>query len=315
MRVLQDRRPISHVADEGGVSRQRLTVWVQRFQLLGDEGLVDRSSRPARSPNTTPIELEDRIEAMRRVRKWGPDRIAGELALDGVEIGKATVWRILQRRGISRLRDIDHPSGESKRDVVRYEKDSPGDMIHIDVKKVGKIPDGGGWRIHGRGSKAALESKRKANTRPGYTYLHVAVDDRSRIAYVEAHNDERAVTALAHFDRALAFYASHGIDIVREVLTDNGSAYKSALWKAHMLSLDIRHRRTQRHRPQTNGKVERFNRTLLEEWAYARPYASEAERLAAYPDFLHRYNHHRGHTALGGLPPAARVTNLAGQNT
>ncbi len=168
-RIIQDGRPISHVADEAGISRQRLTVWLRRYEMFGDAGLEDRSSRPARSPNQTSEDLEDRIEQLRRTTKYGPDRISGELAMEGVSVSPATVHRVLVRRGLNRLSTIDPPTGEDARQVKRYEHDAPGDMIHIDVKKVGKIPDGGGWRVHGRDSQAALESRRKGKRRPGYT--------------------------------------------------------------------------------------------------------------------------------------------------
>ena len=300
-------RPISHVADEAGVSRQRLSVWYRRWQKEGDAGLEERSSRPLRSPNLISDELGDRIEVIRREKKWGPDRISGYLAGQEISVAPATVHRELKRRGLNRLRDLDRPTGEDLREVVRYEHGAPGDMIHIDVKKVGKIPDGGGWWAHGRESEKALASRRVANKRPGYTYLHAAVDDNSRLAYVECHDNERATTAIEHFERALIFYASHGIDHVRSVLTDNGSAYISGAWKAAMRDAQVKHRRTRRQTPKTNGKVERFNRTMKDEWLYAQVFLSEEERRAGLIPFLNDYNHDRPHTSIGNRPPISRA--------
>jgi transposase InsO family protein len=194
--------------------------------------------------------------------------------------------------------------------VRRYERAAPGELVHVDVKKLGRIPDGGGWKVHGRGS---LGRRHNHRSRPGYAYLHNAVDDHSRLAYTEILADETKETAAAFWGRASAYFTSCGITVAR-VLTDNGSCYRSKTFAA-ALGEKITHKWTRPYRPQTNGKVERFNRTLLEEWAYARPYACEADRVAAFTAWLHTYNHHRGHTALGGKPPASRVPNLWGQNS
>ena len=245
---------------------------------------------------------------MRVSRRWGPARIAYRLRLN-----PATVSRVLARYGCPPLRFTDPATGvrirSSRRDVVRYEHQAPGDLVHVDVKKLGRIPDGGGHRVHGRAAGVRVKKQAK----PGYAFLHHAVDDHSRLVYSEILTDERKDTAAAFWGRANAFFGDCGITVAR-VLTDNGNAYRSQAWK-QALGEDIAHKRTRPYRPQTNGKVERFNRTLLEEWAYARPYTSETQRVAAYADFLHTYNHHRGHTALGGSSPADRVTNLAGENT
>ena len=202
--------------------------------------------------------------------------------------------------------------------VRRYEHPSPGGLVHIDVKKLGNIPQGGGHRVHGRqlGSQADKAPMRTHSRHPrhGYGYLHAAVDDHARLAYVEVHPDERAATACGFWARAHAWFAERGIDVQR-VLTDNGACYRSHAWRQLLQRQGVTHKRTRPHRPQTNGKVERFNRTLLAEWASARPYRSERARRAALPAWLHRDNHHRPHTALGGLPPASRVPNLSGQNT
>ncbi len=200
----------------------------------------------------------------------------------------------------------------SKTTAVRYERDRPGELVHMDVKKLGRIPDGGGHRTQGRAAGRRNKTGTEANRRPGYAFLHNAVDDHSRLAYTEILGDEKKETAAGFWTRANAYFTSYGITVHR-VLTDNGSCYRSHTF-ADALGQKITHKRTRPYRPQTNGKVERFNRTLLDEWAYARPYRSEADRVAALAGWLHTYNHHRGHTALAGRPPASRVTNLSGQN-
>jgi transposase InsO family protein len=277
--------------------------------------MSDRSSRPRTSPRRTPARTERRIIKVRVLRRWGPARIAHLLGLN-----PATVHRVLTRYGLARLAHLDRATG---RPVRRYEHPAPGDLVHVDVKKLGNIPDGGGHRVHGRAigrrNSAAHRDParpRKVPGRPnlGYGYLHTAIDDHSRLAYTEILPDERKHTAAAFWQRAQAFFTDAGIT-VRRVLTDNGSAYRSRLWRDTLTAAGIAHKRTRPFRPQTNGKVERYHRTLLDEWAYARPYASETERRAALAPWLHIYNHHRGHTALGGLPPASRVPNLTGQNS
>ena len=219
----------------------------------------------------------------------------------------STVHKVLRRYKVARLAWLDRATGRS---VRRYEHGAAGDLVHVDVKKLGKIPDGGGHKVHGR----AVGKKIKKQARPGYAFIHNAVDDHSRLAYSEICADETKETAAAFWRRAEAFFAAHGIS-VRRVLTDNGSCYRSLTF-AEALG-PIVHKRTRPYRPQTNGKVERFNRTLLEEWAYARAYLCETERTAAFSTWLHHYNHHRGHTSLRGLPPISRVgaTNLCGQYT
>jgi transposase InsO family protein len=304
---IDEGRAISHVAAEAGVSRQRLGVWYRRWLEEGEAGLEDRSSRPVRSPNITSDELGDHIEAIRREKKWGPDRISGYLATKGVSVSPATVHRELKRRGLNRLRNIDAPTGESMREVIRYEHGAPGDMLHIDVKKVGMIPQGGGWWAHGRGTEGAKASRRKKNVRPGYTYIHACVDDNSRLAYAECHQDEKAVTAVEFFERALIFYATHGITVVRSVLTDNGSAYCSGAWKVAMREAGVKHKRTRPHTPRTNGKVERFNQTMKDEWLYVRVYISEEARREYLVPFLNDYNHDRPHTSIGNRPPISRA--------
>ena len=263
--------------------------------------MADRSSRPHRSPRRTPTRTERRIINLRVTRRWGPARIGFLLGLH-----PSTVHRVLSRYRLARLAWLERTSG---RVIRRYEHAAPGDLVHIDTKKLGRIPDGGGWRALGRTDG----DRNKRRDRVGYAYLHNAVDDHSRLAYCEIHDDERQQTVADFWARANAWFASCGIT-VRRVLTDNGNPYRSRVF-ADALGPNVTHRRTRPYRPQTNGKVERLNRTLLEEWAYARPYRDNASRNAALPNWLHHYNHHRGHTALGGLPPASRVPNLSGQNT
>jgi transposase InsO family protein len=260
--------------------------------------MTDRSSRPRSSPNRTHRRTERRIVALRFIRRWGPHRIAFHLHL-----ARATVERVLKRYRMPRLAHLDQNTGlpVRKPKPVRYEREKPGELVHMDIKKLGRIPDGGGWRVHGR--TIGNHNNKKAGR--GYAFLHHVVDDHSRLAYSEILADERKETAAAFWKRAEAFFAAHGIT-VKAVLTDNGSCYRSGIW-AKTLGRRVKHRRTRPYRPQTNGKVERFNRTLREEWAYATTYTSEADRAAAYPKWLHHYNHHRGHTSLKGKSPADLV--------
>lgn len=289
-------RPVAHVAAEVGVARQTAYKWWRRWLAEGERGLHDRPSRPHRSPGqTTPVAVA-RIEQLRRREKLGPARIGHRLGMP-----PSTVYRVLCRLGLQRLAWLDRPTGTT---IRRFEHARPGDLVHMDVKKLGRIPSGGGWRVHGRGRDG-----HGGHSRVGFAFIHSAVDDHSRLAYSEVLGDERAVTVTAFWQRAHAWFAARGIT-VRAVLTDNAAAYRSRVFVAHCATAGIRLRRTRPYRPQTNGKVERFNRTLLEEWAYVRPYLGEAARVAALAPWLHHYNHHRGHAALGGLPPATRVTNL-----
>jgi transposase InsO family protein len=235
-------------------------------------------------------------------RRWGPARIGYLLG-----IHPSTVHKVLSRYRLARLSWLDRATG---RVIRRYEHERPGDLIHVDVKKLGRIPEGGGHRVTGRALGNRNKTGTDANRRPGYAYLHNAVDDHSRFAYTEILTDEKKDTTAGFWKRANAAMNAAGIT-VRRVLTDNGSCYRSRAF-AEALGPDIKHKRTRPYRPQTNGKVERFNRTLLDEWAYARPYTSEAERVAAFEPWLHHYNHNRGHTSLKGQTPASRVTNLRG---
>lgn len=233
-----------------------------------------------------------------RAAPLGPTRIAYLLGLN-----PATVHRVLVRYNLARPAHLDRATGAP---VRRYERARPGELVHVDIKKLGNIPDGGGHRAHGR--QAGVRN----STGTGYAYLHNAVDDHSRLACSEILTDERKETATAFWTRARAWFADAGITVER-VLTDNGSCHRSKLWANTLAAQGISHKRTRPYRPQANGKVERFNRTLLDEWAYATTYRSETERRQAFGPWLHTYNHHRGHTAPGGLPPASRVTNLTGR--
>ena len=267
--------------------------------------MVARPVQPP-APITDPDrrKFERRILGLRRNKKLGPARIAGRL-----EMAPSTVHAVLARNGMSRLAWMDRPTGEV---VRRYEHDHPGDLVHVDIKKLGKIPPGGGWRAHGRST--ATRSAKAKRTNIGYCYVHSAVDDHSRLAYSEIHDDERAATAAGFWRRARTRFAEHGIT-VRAVLTDNGACYRSSEWLQEVAGGGATPRFIRPYRPQTNGKVERFNRTLVEEWAYVRKYSSEAERRRRLDSWLHTYNHHRCHTALGGQPPITRVDNLTGHYT
>jgi transposase InsO family protein len=294
--VVEQGWTLRRAAERFQTSATTAARWAGRYREQGEAGMVDRPSRPHRSPRRTPTRLERRIIKVRVLRRWGPARIGFLLG-----VHPATVYRVLSRYGMARLTWLDRPTG---RTVRRYEHAAPGDLVHLDVKKLGRIPDGGGWRVHGR---AAADSRHRGL---GYAFVHTAIDDHSRLAYSELLADERQQTAAAFWTRAHAYFTDCGITVAR-VLTDNGACYRSFAFRDALAG--IPHQRTRPYRPQTNGKVERFHRTLLEEWAYATAYVSDTERAATYPQWLHRYNHHRGHTALGGQPPVSRVTNLSGQ--
>ncbi|MGW1870409.1 IS481 family transposase [Streptomyces mauvecolor] len=293
-------RPVAHVAAEMGISRPTAHKWVRRWKTEGDAGLADRPSRPATTPHRTPAALEERVCDLRRTRKLGPARIGPIVGLPA-----STVHRILTRHRLNRLSWLDRPTGTV---IRRYERDRPGELIHVDVKKLGRIPDGGGHKTLGR------QAGRATRSGMGFDYVHSAVDDHSRLAYSEVHPDEKVATCAGFLTRAAAFFHSQGIPRIERVLTDNAWAYRKGLaWKAVLTDLGATGKLTRAYRPQTNGKVERFNRTLLDEWAYLRHYTSNDERTAALTDFLHTYNHHRCHTALDGHPPITRVNNPAGQ--
>lgn len=294
-------RAVAHVAAEMGISRTTAHKWVRRWQTEGEAGLADRSSRTHRTPHRTPAAIEEQVCDLRRSRKLGPARIGPVLGLPA-----STVHRILTRHGLNRLSWIDRPTGTV---IRRYEREHPGELIHVDVKKLGRIPDGGGHKIHGRQAGRPIRGM-------GFDYIHSAVDDHSRLAYSEIHNDEKVATCAGFLTRAAAFFHTHGITRIERVLTDNAWTYRKGLaWKNVLADLGATGKLTRPYRPQTNGKAERFNRTLADEWAYQRPYTSNTERTTALADFLHTYNHHRSHTALQGHPPITRVNNPPSQYT
>jgi transposase InsO family protein len=274
--------------------------------------MIDRSSAPRRQPNRTPAPVVRKIVHLRWKQRLGPVQIADRLGM-----AASTVHAVLVRCRLNRLCHLDKVTGEP---IRRYEHDKPGDLLHMDVKKLGKVPDGGGWRYVGRqqGKKNRASTPGKARTKHhnpliGTCYLHTVIDDHSRVAYVEAHDDETATTATAVLHRAVAWFTERGIT-VRRVLTDNGSAYRSHLWRDTCTELGIKPKRTRPYRPQTNGKIERFHRTLAEGWAYKKFYNSESARLAALPAWVHQYNHHRPHSAIGKRSPITRLDNLAGHH-
>ncbi len=298
--------PLRRAAERFGVSVTTAQRWAGRYRREGRAGMLDRSSRPNTCPRRLPARTERRIMGLRVFCRWGPARIAYRLKLH-----PSMVHKVLTRYEAPRLTWTDPATGcrlRAKPKPVRYEHPAPGDLVHVDIKKLGRIPDGGGHRVHGR----AKGNRVKKSAKPGTAYIHHALDEHSRLVYSEILTDERKEIASEFWTRANAYFAACGITVLR-VLTDNGSAYRSQLF-AETLGT-IKHKRTRPYRPQTNGKVERFNRTMAQEWAYATAYTSESERVAAYADFSHTYNHHRGHTALGGKSPADRAPNLCGRNT
>ena len=303
-RVIADQRPVAHVAKELGVSRQCAHRWVARFRAEGVAGLADRSSRPWRSPGRTSAEAEARVLVARRELRCGPAGIASQTGVPA-----RTVTRILTRHGVARLADCDPLTGQviraSKSTSVRYERSRPGELVHMDVKKIARLPEGGGWRAVGR---AQREATRDRKTKIGFDYVHCLVDDHSRLAYAEALPDEKGPTCAAFLERAAAYFAEHGITRIERLMTDNAWAYKWSL-RGVCAEHGIRQKFIKPHCPWQNGKAERFNRTLATEWAYRRPYTNTHERTAALTPWLEHYNHHRAHTALGGQPPITRTTS------
>lgn len=302
-RVIGDRRPVSHVAAELGVSRQCAHRWIRRFRDQGSAGLVDRSSRPHRSPRKTPAEVEARVLALRRELRVGPARLAQEL-----EVPTRTIGVILHRHGVPRLAECDPLTGEviraSRSTATRYERERAGELVHMDVKKLGRIPNGGGWRALGRG--VGDNRDRKHGT--GFDYVHSVVDDHSRLAYSEIHPDEKGPTCAAFLLRAAAYFADHGIHRIERVMTDNAMSYRlSGDMRAALEQLGAKHVLIRPHCPWQNGKVERLNRTLQTEWAYRQVFTSNADRTAALAPWLEHYNTRRIHSALGA-PPISRLS-------
>jgi len=308
--------PIARAAERYDVSWKTAHKWAERYRLEGPAGMLDRSSAPHHQPYRTPPPVVRRIVSLRRRHRLGPVAIGDLLGLPA-----STVHAVLVRCRINRLAYLDRATGEP---VRRYEHDRPGDLIHVDVKKLGKVPDGGGWRYVGREQGGRNRSATSARTgapkskyrQPliGTCYLHTVIDDHSRVAYVEAHDDETKETATTVLRNAVAWFTDRGVT-VRRVLSDNGGAYRSHLWRDTCTELGITPKRTRPYRPQTNGKIERFHRTLADGWAFKRFYPSEADRLAALPGWVHQYNHHRPHSAIGKVAPITRLDNLAGHHS
>jgi transposase InsO family protein len=296
--------PAAHVAEQLGVSRATVHKWLRRHAEGGDAALADRTSRPLRMPARTPARVEKRVLAARRRRRRGAVVLAAELGMN-----PSTVGRILARHGVAHLAAIDPITGEavrsSRRSANRYEHPTPGAMIHVDVKKLGRIPAGGGWRLRGREATVAHKHKR---VKIGYDYVHTAIDDHTRLAYSEIHDNEKDATCAGFLHRALAWFTAHGIT-VRRLLTDNALVYRRGTdWGWVCSAWQLKRRFTKPGCPWTNGKAERFNRTLLTEWAYARPWTSNRLRARGLDRFLTHYNTRRGHSALNGRPPTSRLT-------
>jgi transposase len=301
------RRPIAHVAAEMGISRACASKWVNRYRRHGEIGLRDRSSTPHSSPNATPAWVIEQIETWRRDKKWSAQRITHELAEQGFKINRRTVTRHLARLGVGQRRFLD-PCGGSNRKPGKITARWPGHMVHLDVKKVGRIPDGGGWRIHGRDSDQhrAVDRAKAAGAKRGYVYLHSIVDGFSRLAYTEPIQDEKGATAAAFLARAKAWFAAHGITHIHRVVTDNGACYRSGDF-TRIVGTKTRHQKTKPFTPRHNGKVERYQRILAEELLYAREFTCEDERADAIGVWNIHYNYHRPHSATGGRPPASQL--------
>ena len=314
--IVDENWKVPRAAERYDVSWKTARKWADRYKAEGPAGMYDRSSRPHRQPNRTPVPVVRKIVHLRWKQRLGPVEIA-----DRLNMQSSTVYAVLVRCRLNRLTHIDRATGEP---IRRYEHDKPGDMLHMDVKKLGRVPDGGGWRYVGRqqgGKNRSATVGRTGKPRNkwhnpliGRCYLHTVIDDHSRVAYVEAHDDETKETAAAVLRNAVAWFAERDV-VVQRVLTDNGGCYRSHLWRDTCTELGITHKRTRPYRPQTNGKVERFHRTLVEGWAFKKFYNSESARLAALPAWVHQYNHHRPHSAIGKQAPITRLDNLAGHHT
>jgi transposase InsO family protein len=308
--IVEDGWPVTVAAKMFMVSPVTARKWAGRLRTEGPSGMADRPSRPHSMPTKTALPVVKKIVRLRWRRRLGPAQIAGELGLP-----VSTVHAVLVRCRINRLSRLDRVTGEP---IRRYEHDHPGSLIHVDVTKFGNIPDGGGHRFLGRQTAKPNRSATAHRTgewtrdwhpRIGRSFLHTVIDDHSRVAYVEICSDEKADTAIGVLRRAVAWFADHGVTVER-VISDNGSAYRSYAWRDACQQLGITPKRTRPYRPQTNGKIERFHRTLADGWAYARFYVSESERRDALPRWMHFYNHHRLHTAIGA-PPISRLNNLS----
>jgi transposase InsO family protein len=309
--IVDDGWPVAHAAVFFHVSWPTAKRWADRYAAMGRDGMADRSSRPQHSPTKTRPDLVRKVVHLRWKKRLGPVGIGARLGMPA-----STVHAVLTRCRLNRLHHVDVRTGEP---VRRYEHEKPGDLIHVDVKKIGNIPNGGGWRYVGREQGGKNRRTTPGTTRNrhhhellGTAFVHTVIDDHSRVAYAEIHSDEKAETAVGVLKRAVSWFADRGVTVER-VLSDNGSAYKSHLWRDTCAELGIKVKKTRPYRPQTNGKIERFHRTLADGWAFSRHYNTESARRAALPGWLHEYNHHRPHTAIGGKPPITRLTNLPGQ--
>ncbi|WP_409333268.1 IS481 family transposase [Trujillonella humicola] len=309
--VVEDGWSISYAAAVFNVAWPTAKRWAHRYRSEGPAGMVDRSSRPHSSPRRTPQPVVRKIVHLRWKQRLGPVAIA-----DRVGVAPSTAHAVLRRCRINRLSHVDRATGEP---IRRYERERPGELIHVDVKKLGNIPDGGGWRYVGRAqgerNRAATPGKprnKHYDPKMGTAFVHTVIDDHSRVAYAEIHDDETAATAIGVLRNAVTWFADRGITVER-VLSDNGSAYRAHAWRDACTDLGITPKRTRPYRPQTNGKIERFHRTMAQGWAFRRQYLSESARRRALPAWLHEYNHHRPHTATENRPPITRLTNLSGQ--
>jgi len=304
-RVLEEGFALTEAAEAAGVSAKTAGKWVRRYREEGEAGLLDRSSAPRTVHNATPPDRIEAIVALRRLRMTGPE--IAEL----LEMATSTVSVVLKRIGLGKLSRLEQEP------VRRYERSRPGELIHIDVKKLGRIgPHGAGHRIVGRKARrdiTRLDAAGVKRRQVGWECVHVCVDDATRLAYAEVLPDEKTKTVLGFLRRAVAFYRSHGVAVER-LMTDNGSAYRSAAHAVACRALGIKHLRTQPYRPQTNGKAERFIRTMLREWAYAAVYGSSPERAAALSGWIERYNYRRRHGAIGHRPPIQRLRELSRNN-
>lgn len=293
--------PQAHIAAAMGVSRKCVGVWIGRFRAEGQAGLLDRTSRPHASPTRTAPEVVEHVVAARVRLRCGPDGVGAETGTPA-----RTVSRILARAGMPRLAQLDRISGEvirsSKQTAVRYERDRPGELVHMDVKKLGRIPDGGGWRVHGRAAAETIKRKQPV----GYDYIHSLVDDHSRLAYSEVLGDEKGTTCAGFLTRAAAYLTDHGITRIERLMTDNAWAYQHSL-KAVCAQLGATQKFIRPHCPWQNGKVERLNWTLATEWAYRQAFTTNDERTAALAPWIEHYNTQRRHSALGGQPPTSRL--------
>jgi transposase InsO family protein len=294
--------PQAHIAKAMGISRRCVRKWLDRYAAEGEAGLHDRSSRPHSCPRRTSAEVEQRILETRRRERRGPDWIGAELGVPA-----RTVSRVLARHRMPRLCTMDPLTGQviraSKTTAVRYQRERPGELVHMDVKKIGRIPDGGGWRAHGRGAGSITRDR---STKVGFDYVHSMVDDHSRLAYSEILPDEKGTTCAAFLARAIAYFAAHGITRIERLMTDNAWAYRWSLRQV-CATHGIRQKFIKPHCPWQNGKVERLNRTLQTEWAYRQVFTTNDERAAALAPWLDFYNTRRRHSALDGLPPVSRL--------